>query len=150
MNRRVLAGALAAPALAAGAMLGAAPAEAQSITGFYCSGSVAVPGTYGTFQSCASFALSSLDYPVSKPYVCRIVNNSGQVLDVYREAWTGGENGVRVNETSFGRVGTGTHDFDCNAALPRWLYRYSHNYVRASVQVSGHTYGTAGANAVSP
>jgi hypothetical protein len=150
MNRRILAVTLAAPALAAGTLLGAVRAEAQTITGFYCSGAVAVPGTYGTFKSCATFALSQLSGgDVSKPVTCRIVNNSGQVLDVYREAWTGG-NGQIVDQTSFGRVGTGTHDFDCNGALVTWLYRFSHNYVRASVQVSGHTYGTAGANAVSP
>lgn len=151
MNRRILAAALAAPALAAAvAVAGAPSASAQTTTGFYCSGPIAVPGTYGNFQNCTSFVLSknSAGQGVVTPYLCRIINNTGTNVNWYRAAWTHA-NGYIYTQTSYGTQTPGTWTKNCTDALLFWLVRGGGEYVRDSVQAAGSSQ-TAGANVVAP
>jgi hypothetical protein len=127
------------------------PANAdQFITDFYCSGPIAVPGTYGNINHCASFAISKGVYGeiVETPSGCRLYNNTGKNVNWYREAWTQ-SSGYIMTSTAYGTTTPGTWTHNCGSALLFWRVQHVGDFVRASVQAAGSSQ-TAGANVVAP
>jgi hypothetical protein len=127
------------------------PATAeQTITDYYCSGPIAVPGTYGTINHCASFAISkdSAGQIVETPASCRLINNTGKNVNWYSEAWTHWD-GYIFKKTAYGTTPPGTWTKYCGAALSFWRVQHEGSFVRASVQAAGSTQ-TAGANVTAP
>jgi hypothetical protein len=127
------------------------PATAEQFeTDFYCSGPIAVPGTYGTINHCASFAVSknSSGQIVETPDHCRLINNTGKNVNWYSEAWTHWD-GYIFTKTAYGTTTPGTWTKPCASALLFWRVQHEGSYVRASVQAAGSSQ-TAGANVTAP
>jgi hypothetical protein len=129
------------------------PATAEQFeTGYYCSGPIAVPGTYGNINHCATFAISkdSTGRIVETPDHCRLYQNAGAGVNVnwYREAWTHWD-GYIFAQTAYGTTPPGTWTKYCGPALSFWRVQHEGSYVRASVQAAGSSQ-TAGANADAP
>lgn len=127
------------------------PATADQFeTGYYCSGPIAVPGTYGNINHCATFAISkdSAGTIVETPDHCRLINNTGVNVNWYREAWTHWD-GYIFKQTAYGTTTPGTWTKACGTALAFWRVQHEGSFVRASVQAAGSTQ-TAGANADAP
>lgn len=133
------------------ASIAAMPATTDQFeTGYYCSGPIAVPGTYGTIEHCATFAISknSAGTIVETPDHCRLTNNTGKNVNWYREAWTHWD-GYIFTQTAYGTTTPGPWTKYCGTALSFWRVQNEGSYVRASVQAAGSTQ-TAGANAYAP